>query len=240
VTLAHWDLALRLALAGAFGALVGFERESRNHPAGMRTHALVGLGACLFTVAGAYGFADVDKGPNVDPARVAAQVATGIGFIGAGAIMRNGFNVRGLTTAATLWLVAALGVAVGAGSYVTAAVGFAVVLAVLIGLRFVKTRVGGTPRLLVVEYRKGHGTLGHILDQLERGNGGLGHLQLEDGDTTRRALIEVAEADLDDLEGVMSSIGARREVLDVHLQEGVVPGGVTVGAASNGNAARRL
>src|SRR3954451_23793087 len=93
--------------------LLGLEREVRGHPAGARTHALVAVGAVLFTIAGAYGFGDVPHGPTVDPARVAAQVASGVGFLGAGAIMRQGFGVRGLTTAATLWLAAAIGVTAG-------------------------------------------------------------------------------------------------------------------------------
>jgi uncharacterized membrane protein YhiD involved in acid resistance len=114
------DLVLRLLVAGVLGTVVGLERESRGRDPGSRTHALVALGAALFTVAGAYGFSDVPRGANVDPARLAAQVATGIGFIGAGAIIRSGFSVRGLTTAATLWVSAALGVAAGAGAYVPA------------------------------------------------------------------------------------------------------------------------
>src|SRR3954465_2370770 len=103
-------------------ALLGLEREVRGDPAGSRTHALVAVGAALFTIAGAYGFSDVPRGPNIDPARVAAQVASGVGFLGAGAILRQGFGVRGLTTAATLWLAAAIGVASGAGAYAAVAV----------------------------------------------------------------------------------------------------------------------
>src|SRR3954470_7015081 len=111
------ELVGRIALAGLLGALLGFEREIRGHDPGMRTHALVALGAALYTVAGAYGFTDIHKGPNIDPARVAAQVVAGIGFIGAGAVMRSGVSVKGLTTAASLWVSAAVGVAAGAGAY---------------------------------------------------------------------------------------------------------------------------
>jgi putative Mg2+ transporter-C (MgtC) family protein len=98
-----WELVLRIVAAGALGGVVGFERELGDQPAGFRTHILVALGACLFTLVGAYGlesFADQDARIRFDPTRVAAQVVTGIGFLGAGAIIRQGFNVRGLTTAA--------------------------------------------------------------------------------------------------------------------------------------------
>src|SRR4051794_24455104 len=111
------ELALRIGVAMLAAVLLGLEREVRGHPAGIRTHALVAVGAALFTIAGAYGFSDLPRGPNVDPARVAAQVASGVGFLGAGAILRQGFGVRGLTTAATLWLAAALRGAAGGGAH---------------------------------------------------------------------------------------------------------------------------
>src|SRR4051795_2175688 len=104
----------RVAAAGGLGALIGLERESRNQLAGMRTHALVAAGAAVFPLAGAYGFSDIHRGPNVDPMRVAAQIASGIGFIGAGAIIRDRGSVRGITTAAALWTSAAVRLAGGA------------------------------------------------------------------------------------------------------------------------------
>ena len=109
------ELIFRLLLAAAAGMLLGLERQRGGHPAGARTHLLVAVGACLFTIGGAYGFADVERTGPSDPARIAAQVASGIGFIGAGAILRDGRSTRGITTAATLWISGALGVCVGAG-----------------------------------------------------------------------------------------------------------------------------
>src|SRR5207253_1246753 len=114
-----WEEALlRLFLAALLGSAVGLERELRDREAGLRTHLLVSLGSALFTVVSAYGFHDflVRGGTEVrtDPTRIAAQIVTGIGFLGAGAIIRQGLSVRGLTTAATLWVVAAIGMAVGA------------------------------------------------------------------------------------------------------------------------------
>ena len=124
-SLGGWDALLRLAVAGALGAAIGFEREIRDREAGIRTHLLVSLGSSLFTIISAYGFHEfLVSGDNVvrtDPARIAAQIVTGIGFLGAGAIIREGLSVRGLTTAATLWVVAAIGMACGAGYYWPAA-----------------------------------------------------------------------------------------------------------------------
>jgi putative Mg2+ transporter-C (MgtC) family protein len=123
-TLGAGQVLLRLGLAAALGTAVGFERELRDREAGMRTHLLVALGSCLFTLVSAYGFHEfLTAGGNVvraDPARIAAQIVTGIGFLGAGAIIREGLSVRGLTTAGSLWVVAAIGMASGAGYYTAA------------------------------------------------------------------------------------------------------------------------
>lgn len=130
-----------LSLTVVLCALVGIERESRDQAAGLRTHVLVGVGAALFTLVSAYGFQDVFSGGTSgvpvmrDPTRIAAQIVSGIGFLGAGAIIRQGFTVRGLTTAATLWMVAAIGMACGAGYYLGAIVSTFVALAALIIFR---------------------------------------------------------------------------------------------------------
>jgi putative Mg2+ transporter-C (MgtC) family protein len=126
---------LRITLAAGLGAAVGLERELREHEAGLRTHMLVAVGSALFTLVSAYGFGEffAQSGPvvPVDPTRIAAQIVTGIGFLGAGAIIRQGMNVRGLTTAATLWAVAAIGLASGAGYYFGAVATTVVVLIAL-------------------------------------------------------------------------------------------------------------
>jgi putative Mg2+ transporter-C (MgtC) family protein len=121
------DLALRLTVGLVLGAVIGFEREFQRQPAGFRTHSLVSLGAALFTVISAYGF----SGDLVDPTRIAAQIVSGIGFIGAGTILQHRGHIRGLTTAASLWSVAAIGTAAGAGLYVVAIVGTLLILVVL-------------------------------------------------------------------------------------------------------------
>lgn len=112
------DLLLRLLMSTLLGGLIGFEREVNNRPAGFRTHILVTLGACLIMILSIYGFSGFGpEGKGSDPARLAAQVVSGIGFLGAGTIMREGTNVRGLTTAASIWICGGIGLAIGMGFY---------------------------------------------------------------------------------------------------------------------------
>ncbi len=127
-----WELVARLLLAVVLCGLVGLERETRGQAAGLRTHVVVGLGSALFTVVSAYGFADAGVS---DPTRIAAQIVSGIGFLGAGAILRTGGSVRGLTTAGTLWVVAALGMAAGAGAYAAAIAATLVLVPAIVVLR---------------------------------------------------------------------------------------------------------
>jgi putative Mg2+ transporter-C (MgtC) family protein len=115
------------------GGAVGAERELADQPAGLRTHMLLTIGACLFTLVSAYGF-----GGSADPSRLAAQIVTGIGFLGGGAIVRYGLTIRGLTTAASIWATASIGVAVGAGRYLLATGGTLLVVVTLFGLRAVR------------------------------------------------------------------------------------------------------
>ncbi|MDR3540842.1 MAG: MgtC/SapB family protein [Desulfosporosinus sp.] len=111
-----YEIALRILLACVFGGIVGFQRERNDSPAGFRTHILVCLGAALIMILSMYGFADFTT-VSKDPARLASQVVSGIGFLGAGTILRDGVSVKGLTTAASLWVVSAIGLAAGAGFY---------------------------------------------------------------------------------------------------------------------------
>jgi putative Mg2+ transporter-C (MgtC) family protein len=120
------ELAARLAIALVLGAVIGFERELDRQPAGFRTHSLVALGSALFTIISAYGFVGTP-----DPTRIAAQIVSGIGFIGAGTILHHRGSIRGLTTAASLWSVAAIGMAAGAGMLVMAVIGTVLIVVVL-------------------------------------------------------------------------------------------------------------
>jgi putative Mg2+ transporter-C (MgtC) family protein len=143
-------ILLRLTVAAGLGGAIGLERELRERQAGLRTHLVVCVGSALFTLVSAYAFVS----PKVDPTRISAQIVSGIGFLGAGAIIRQGLSVRGLTTAATLWLVAALGMASGAGYYDAAIIATAGALFTLGPLRIIAFRLTSrfrtqTERLLV-------------------------------------------------------------------------------------------
>lgn len=128
------EIMLRLALAALFGGLIGLERERKDWAAGLRTHMMVCVGSCLVVIVSAFGFGDIlgTRGVELDPSRIAAQVVSGVGFIGAGAILfsRQG-TIRGLTTAAGLWTVAAIGLATGSGLYFAAAATTVVALIIL-------------------------------------------------------------------------------------------------------------
>jgi putative Mg2+ transporter-C (MgtC) family protein len=169
-----WEEALlRLALAALFGGVIGIEREFREREAGLRTHMLVSVGSALFTITSAYGFRDflVQGGAVVraDPSRVAAQIVTGIGFLGAGAIIRQGLAIRGLTTAATLWVCAAIGLAAGTGYYSAALMTTLVALFLLWPMRIVARRLFDRPHTHRLEVRLGgEGGASGVLDVLER------------------------------------------------------------------------
>lgn len=130
---------LRCAIATVCGGLIGIERELKSKPAGFRTNILICLGSCIYM---AVGF--LIPTASVDPTRIAAQVVTGIGFLGAGCIMRSGNNVRGLTTAATIWVVAAIGIVAGAGYLVLALAASFIVILTLAALRRVEERLFGS------------------------------------------------------------------------------------------------
>jgi putative Mg2+ transporter-C (MgtC) family protein len=171
----NWDEALlRLALAAVLGGLIGVERELREREAGLRTHLLVAVGSALFTIVGAYGFhsflASGQAVVRADPTRIAAQIVTGIGFLGAGAIIRQGLSIRGLTTAATLWVVAAIGLASGAGYYSAAVITTGVALVALWPLRALAYRAvrrfRGETGLLLVQLPTGQSPA-EVIDAVE-------------------------------------------------------------------------
>lgn len=146
------EIALRLFLSALLGSAIGLERERLDWAAGLRTHMLVSVGATVFMLVSAYGFADILGHSNVvlDPSRIAAQVVSGIGFLGAGTIIFTREVVRGLTTAASLWTVAAIGLSVGGGLYVAAASATVLVLLILIGVKPIERRLFANKRPLVL------------------------------------------------------------------------------------------
>jgi putative Mg2+ transporter-C (MgtC) family protein len=194
------QMVMDLGVAALAGAVLGAEREIGSHNAGFRTHLLVSLGACLFTLLGVYGFQGASSTSIVDPSRIAAQVVSGIGFIGAGAILRDGVNVRGLTTAATLWVAAALGASAGAGLYGATFVTLGVALVALTVMRAVRSwprRMLRRPVRVVLEYVPGQGTLGQLARRIEQYGDTVRSLRVQDppegadGERVRRVEMEV-------------------------------------------------
>jgi putative Mg2+ transporter-C (MgtC) family protein len=178
----NWiDLSLRLVAALAAGLALGLEREWRGHVAGLRTHVLVAVGSALFTLAGAYGFADIVGATQADPARIAAQVASGIGFIGAGAILRDGATIKGLTTAATLWLAASVGVMAGVGNYALLAIGTGLVLVTLVGLPYIKPSRWAAKREIAVSVscQLASATLPAVLAALRTSSAEIGDIDVD-------------------------------------------------------------
>jgi len=166
-----YEIIFKLALAGILGGLIGLERESLNRPAGLRTYTLVCLGSALAMIVSLDMYYQYYQTVNADPGRIAAQVVSGIGFLGAGTILREGATIRGLTTAAGLWVVACIGLAVGAGMYIPAIVTTVLVLFVLI--YFIKFEAMFTGMreykgvVMVVEDRPGQvGLIGSVLGDL--------------------------------------------------------------------------
>ena len=139
----NWmQICMRLLCAMLVGLIIGTEREYTHRPAGMRTHILVALGACAVMITGQLIFAQYNPlGATPDPARLAAQVITGVGFLGAGTILREGINVKGLTTAASLWSVACLGIAAGGGYYTVALVGMVFIFITLTFFEFLQKKL---------------------------------------------------------------------------------------------------
>src|ERR1700761_2799333 len=135
------QLIIRLIVAAVLGSVIGIDRERLSWAAGLRTHMLVCVGSALFMIVSAFGFSDILGVPHVilDPSRIAAPVVSGIGFLGAGSILLRGEVVRGLTTAASLWTVAAIGLAVGGGLYVEAVASTVVILVILAGIKPLET-----------------------------------------------------------------------------------------------------
>lgn len=145
-----WDVFLRMLCAMAVGTVIGTEREYSKRPAGMRTHILVALGACAVMLTGQMIFTQYNAyGATPDPARLAAQVITGVGFLGAGTILREGPTVHGLTTAASLWTVACLGVAAGGGYFAIALVGTVFIFITLTIFEILQNRLVGQDSNLV-------------------------------------------------------------------------------------------
>lgn len=166
-------LAFRLLLAAVLGAAIGLEREIHEHPAGMRTHLLVSVGSAAFTILSIEAF----DAPGSDPARVAAQIVSGIGFLGAGAILKEGATIRGLTTAASLWAVAAVGMAAGAAAWGVSVTIAVIVVVSLWPLRVVTERfVGRDHHQVQMQLTSGVHDLGRVVEAITAHGGAIAHL----------------------------------------------------------------
>jgi putative Mg2+ transporter-C (MgtC) family protein len=219
------EVLLRVVLAGFLGGAIGVEREIREREAGLRTHLLVAVGAALFTLVSAYGWRDFHfsqkSGVTYDPTRIAAQIVTGIGFLGAGAIIRQGLSVRGLTTAASLWVVAAIGIASGAGYYSAAVITTVVVLVSLWPLRIfafrVLERIRPGERRLEVELKAGESPA-LLLEALERHGAAVRAFEVEDARDRRRVLLDLRLASTQP-HGVTAELMRLEPVLGVRWTE---------------------
>jgi putative Mg2+ transporter-C (MgtC) family protein len=222
-----WEEALlRLVVAAALGGAVGLERELREREAGFRTHMLVSVGSALFTLASAYGFRDflVNGGSVVraDPTRIAAQIVTGIGFLGAGAIIRQGLSVRGLTTAATLWLVAAVGLAAGAGYYSAAVITTVVTLVSLWPLRIAAHRLLSRFRpetwRLVAQLPAGE-TPGPLITAVEGLGGALQSVEISHEADRRNVLLDVTLPPGADAPAMIAKLADVEHVLEIRWSD---------------------
>ena len=218
----RWEEALlRVLVAAALGGAVGLERELRDREAGFRTHMLVSIGSALFTIVSAYGFREfLVSGGNVvraDPTRIAAQIVTGIGFLGAGAIIRQGLSVRGLTTAATLWVVAAIGMASGAGYYSAAVITTFVVLLSLWPLRIlaheVTVRFRSRTNRLLAQLPAG-ASPGPLVAEIERLGGRLENVEISHEADRRTVLIDVALPPRADAPSIIAQLAELQDVLE--------------------------
>jgi putative Mg2+ transporter-C (MgtC) family protein len=206
------DLALRLIVAAVLGAAIGLEREIHEHPAGMRTHLLVSVGSAAFTVLSIFAFPAV----GADPARVAAQIVTGVGFLGAGAILKEGATIHGLTTAASLWAVAAVGMAAGAGAWGVAVVATIIVILSLWPLRVITYRFVGREQhrlhlklatadphrlgVVVETVSAQGGTIAELSSSHALGTGLVADIEVRLTDVSAGARLTAAIADLDGIE----------------------------------------
>lgn len=202
----------KLALAAVLGGLIGLEREMHSQPAGLRTHMVVAIGACLLMLVSIFMH---DRWPDkADPGRIAAQVVTGIGFLGAGAILRFGMSVKGLTTAACLWTAAAIGLAVGAGYWTAGVTATGLTLvAIFVFDKIEKAFLTGKAyRRLVIHAKDAVGLLGRVEAVMERAGAGVKEVDLQRDLVEKKLQISIIatcrdRTDVDALSREISAIG---------------------------------
>jgi putative Mg2+ transporter-C (MgtC) family protein len=222
--LEHHEIVIRLVTAAVLGAAVGLERERLEWAAGLRTHMLVCLGSCLLMIVSAYGFEDTLGASHVvlDPSRVAAQVVSGIGFLGAGTILFLRQKViRGLTTAASLWTIAAVGLAVGGGLYLAAVTATVIVLVILAAVKPLEQRLfqSRRRRQITVVVERGTGSLADLQATLEQAGARVEQITSRptDDDADRIVLTCTQSAGKDALLNAVDALRTRVGVREVRL-----------------------
>lgn len=196
------EVALRLLLCVGLGGLIGYERENTNRPAGFRTNILVCVGSALVMITSEFIFNKYTGLANIDPTRLGAQVVSGIGFLGAGTIIRDGFNVRGLTTAASLWAVSCVGIAVGAGFYSGAVIATIFIYLILISLKGAEKRMTkrNRYRTFIVETESNSGQVGAVCSLMEQYKIDLKNVQLyksKEGEQRIKLLVKMPGSTVD-------------------------------------------
>jgi len=196
------EMLLRLLLSVVLGGVIGYEREHTSRPAGFRTHILVCVGAALVMVTSEFTFSKYAGLTNIDPTRLGAQVVSGVGFLGAGTIIRDGFNVRGLTTAASLWAVSCVGIAAGAGFYSGAVVATVFIFLTLITLKKAEKHFSrrNRYRTFIVESDNTAGLIGAVSGLLEQYNIDIKDIQLyksKENETRIKLLVKMPGSTVD-------------------------------------------
>lgn len=186
------NVIIPLLVSALLGGLVGYERERANRPAGLRTHILVCVGSTLIMMVSIDMFRMYRGATPVDPGRIAAQVVSGIGFLGAGTILREGPTIRGLTTAASLWVVAGVGLAVGSGLYGPAVATVVIILVTLATLQKVERRFisRGNHRVLLVRIKDSPGRLGGVASALGQHGINIKNVEMRPGKTPEQLELE--------------------------------------------------
>ena len=221
--LTEFDMAIRLCLGFIAGGIIGFERSSRRQVAGLRTHILIATGATLLMLLSIYLPQQFSPTRVGDPGRIAAQVVSGIGFLGAGAIIRLGNNVRGLTTAASLWFVAAVGLAIGGGMYIIAGVAEILGLIALILLSIIEKKIFPSSRYktLIVSYKDNTPSTREALDIVKSSGIQIQSMDVNQGTKSKGTKLSllVRVPDTVDISSIARSIKASGEVGKVEIKE---------------------
>jgi putative Mg2+ transporter-C (MgtC) family protein len=216
-------IVLRLGISFVLSAIIGIEREKNRQPAGLRTHILICLGATIIMIISLYIPQWSDGRFQSDPGRIAAQIVTGIGFLGAGAILKIGLNVKGLTTAANVWVVAAIGMTVGAGLYVAAAIVTGFTLLVLIVLnkienKFLKNQLF---KVLTIHFKANASRLNKVLEIMENEDITVTNIDVYESEKKKMTIIRliVKVPGKWDISGMYESIRALDGVVKINLHE---------------------